>query len=170
MGTRRHTAPATTHKETARFAGKRALVSGFHSVGLLAIGASLCLAAFFTGCLSGCRSHSVDYDWHGQEELLAVYQMGTLYATVPPEVSVHSVVAAAQMVLERRGYTLTAVESTDDQGHVIARPADGRTISKVRVSVRLVDGGTALSIRTYPGGNEHAARDIFERILTRLGL
>lgn len=129
------------------------------------------LAAIGLLCaLPACQSHRVDYDWHGQEELLAVYQLGTLYATLPPDVSVHSAVAAAQMVLERRGYTITALESTDDQGHVVARPADGRTISKVRVTVRLVDGGTAVSIRTYPGGNEHASRDIFERVLTRLAL
>lgn len=128
------------------------------------------IMAGLLGALPACEGPQADYDWHGQEELLAVYQLGTLYATIPPEVSVHSAVAAGQMVLERRGYTITAIESTDDQGHVVARPADGRTISKVRVTARLVDGGTAVSVRTYPGGNEHAARDIFERMLTRLGL
>jgi len=120
--------------------------------------------------ISGCKAPQAKYDWHGQQDLFAIYQLGSLHTTLPSEVSAHSVVAAGQMILQRRGYTITASESTDDQGHVIARPADGRTISRVKITVRLVDGGTSVSIRTYPGGNEHASRDILERMLTLLGL
>ena len=147
MGSRRYT--------TQRFTSRLTIAAV--SIGLLCI-------------ISGCKAPQAKYDWHGQEELFAVFQLGSLHSTLPPEVSVHSVVAAAQMTLQRRGYTITASESTDDQGHVIARPADGRTISRVKITVRLVDGGTSVSIRTYPGGNEHVFRDILERMLTRLGL
>lgn len=119
--------------------------------------------------LAGCAGPKSDIGWHGQEQYLAVYRMGTLHTTLPPDVPVHSVIAAAEMVLERRGYTVTSTDATDDRGHVVARPNDGRQISKVNITSRLVDGGTAISIRTYPGGHEHVARDMLERMLTRLG-
>lgn len=119
--------------------------------------------------LGGCSGPRDRVGWQGQEQYLAVYRMGTLHTTLPPDVPVHSVIAAGEMALERRGYTVTETDATDDRGHVIARPNDGRQISKVRVTSRLVDGGTAISVRTYPGGHEHVSRDILERMLTRLG-
>ncbi len=120
--------------------------------------------------LCGCSAPQKETSWHGREKLMAVYTMGTLHTTVPPDVPVHSVIAAAEMALERRGYTVTSTDATDDRGHVVARPNDGRGISKVSVTARLADDGTGISIRTYPGGHEHVARDIYERMLTRLGL
>ena len=127
------------------------------------------LAGLFVA-VAGCSAPSSETSWHGQEQLMAVFTTGTLHTTVPPDVPVHSVMAAAEMALERRGYTVTSTDATDDHGHVVARPNDGRGISKVTISARLVDDGTGISIRTYPGGHEHAARDILERMLTRLGL
>lgn len=149
MDTRRHTAQTRASKPKA-------------AIALLAAG-----ALFWCG---GCKAPSTDVDWHGQQELMAVYRTGTLHTTVPADVPVHSVIAAAEMELERRGYTITSTDSTDDRGHVIARPEDGRSISKVNISARLTDEGTGISIRTYPGGHEHPSRDMLERILTRLGL
>ena len=131
-------------------------------------------AALAAGCLlvglTACDAPRKETSFHGEQQFMAVYQMGSLHTTVPPDVPVHSVIAAAEMALERRGYTITSTDATDDQGHVIARPNDGRSITKVRVSARLVDDGTGITVRTYPGGNDHASRDILERIFTRLGL
>ena len=127
------------------------------------------LVLFLAWLGGGCEGPQSRYGWHGDEEFLAVYRMGTLHSTLPPEIPVHSVIAAAEMALERRGYSVTSVDANDDRGHVVARPTDGRQISKVEVTSRLTDGGTAVSIRTFPGGHEHVERDILERMLTRLG-
>jgi hypothetical protein len=127
------------------------------------------LLAMASLMLAGCAGPRAEIGWHGEQQYLAVYRMGTLHSTLPREIPVHSVIAAGEMTLERRGYTVTSTDATDDRGHVVARPRDGRQISKVHLTSRLVDGGTAISIRTYPGGHEQVARDLLERILTRLG-
>jgi hypothetical protein len=126
-------------------------------------------ALLLTLAMGACQGPQNADGWHGDEQFLAVYRMGTLHSTLPPEIPVHSVIAAAEMALERRGYTVTSQDATDDRGHVTARPNDGRQINKVEITARLVDGGTGVSIRTYPGGHEHVARDLLERMLTRLG-
>jgi hypothetical protein len=158
MDTRRH--PTTNHK-TPGHAPSRGL-SLVRLVPLLVFGIAI--------ALTGCSAPSSETTFHGQQQLMAVYTLGSLHTTVPPDVPVHSVIAAAEMAVERRGYTVTSSDATDDKGHVVARPRDGRGISKVSITARLVDDGTGISIRTYPGGHEHASRDILERMLTRLGL
>lgn len=128
---------------------------------------ALCLGALG---LPGCNAPEARYAWHGREQVLGAFQAGVLHTELPASVPVHSVIAAGRMALERRGYVVTASESTDDSGRVVARPGDPRLGRKVTVTARLRTTGTAVSIRTDPGGNEHAARDILERMLTRLGL
>jgi hypothetical protein len=127
-------------------------------------------ALLLVGCLAGCSAPEARYDWHGTSQTLAAFDSGSLHAELPGSVPVQSAVAAASMVLERRGYTITASESTDDRGRVVARPADAKLLRKITVTSRLTQTGTAVSIRTDPGGHEHISRDILERMLTRLGL
>ncbi|MBZ0171763.1 MAG: hypothetical protein K8E66_05240 [Phycisphaerales bacterium] len=118
----------------------------------------------------GCSAPEARYDWHGREPVLGTFEAGVLHSELPASVPVHSVIAAGRMALERRGYVVTASESTDDSGRVVARPGDPRLLRKITITSRLRTTGTAVSIRTNPGGNEHVARDILERMLTRLGL
>jgi hypothetical protein len=128
------------------------------------------LALLLPAAVPACSAPEPRYDWHGSQRTLAAFDQGALHAELPAEVPVHAVVAAAEMTLSRRGYTITASESTDDSGRVVARPADPKLMRKVTVTSRLTQTGTALTIRTNPGGNEHVSRDILERMLTRLGL
>jgi len=130
-----------------------------------AVGLALAWAVPPAGCSAPAPSHG----WHGADRTLASFVGGTLYATLPPDVPVQSVIAAGEMALERRGYVVTASEATDDAGRVVARPGDPKLLRKITVRSRLVQGGTTVSVRTNPGGNEHISRDIFERMLTRLG-
>lgn len=128
------------------------------------------IALLLAVCVAGCSAPEARYDWHGKSQTLAAFDSGSLHTELPRTVPVHSAVAAAEMVLERRGYTITASESTDDRGRVVARPADAKLLRKITVTSRLTQTGTAVSIRTDPGGHEHISRDILERMLTRLGL
>ncbi len=120
--------------------------------------------------LTACQGPEPRYDWHGREPVLGVYSAGSLSAELPPDVPVHSVIAAARMALERRGYVVTAAESTDDAGRVVARPGDPKLLRKVTVSSHLRTNATMITVRTNPGGDESFERDILERVLTRLGL
>lgn len=120
--------------------------------------------------LASCEAPPPSVGWHGANHQLASFSGGTLYSTLPEEVPVQSVIAAGEMALERRGYVVTASESTDDAGRVVARPGDPNLLRKITIESRLVQGGTSVSVRTNPGGNEHISRDIFERMLTRLGM
>lgn len=129
----------------------------------------LSVLLLISGSITACAAPKDKVGWHGQEQFLAVYRMGTLHCSLPQEIPVHSIIAAAEMAVERRGYIVTSVDATDDRGHVVARPADGRQISKVTITSRLINNATAVSIRTKPGGHEHVCRDILERMLTRLG-
>lgn len=120
--------------------------------------------------VAGCQGPEPRYDWHGREPVLGVYTAGSLYTELPPDIPVQSVIAAARMALERRGYVITASESTDDTGRVVARPGDPKLLRKVTVTAHLRSNATSVTVRTNPGGDEHFERDILERILTRLGL
>lgn len=122
------------------------------------------------GVLSGCSTPEPRYGWHGRDPVLAAYQSGGLHAELPREVPVQSAIAAGEMALERRGYIITATEATDDRGRVVARPADARLLRKITITSRLTQTGTAVTVRTDPGGHEHISRDILERMLTRLGM
>lgn len=99
----------------------------------------------------------------------AIYLGDSLFAEIDPAIPVRSVVAAAELVLEQRGYTITAAEATADRGRVVARPSDPRLGRKVTVTARLGFASTNVAVNFNPGGNEAISRDIFERILTRLG-
>lgn len=133
----------------------------------LAIGAGMGAAALL---LAACEAPPPSVGWHGEDRQLASFSGGTLYSTLPEEIPVQSVIAAGRSALERRGYVVTASESTDDAGRVVARPGDPNLLRKITIRSRLVQGGTSVSVRTNPGGNEHISRDIFERMLTRLGM
>ncbi|USN99263.1 MAG: hypothetical protein H6810_00880 [Phycisphaeraceae bacterium] len=130
------------------------------------------LAALFGLCvgLAACSAPPPRVGWQGQTPVLASYAAGVLSTELPMGVGVHSTIAAARMTLERRGYTITATEATDDTGRVVARPGDPALMRKITITARLRTTGTSVSIRTDPGGNEQYERDVLERMLTLLGL
>jgi hypothetical protein len=130
----------------------------------------LILAAPLILGVGGCvMSQPPSYGWHGREQIAAVYVGKTLQSVLPESIPPQSVRAAAERVLTARGYTITTTEATNDRTRVVGRPSDSKLFRRVIIGSSLAPQGTRIGVKIEPGGNETAARDILESILTLLG-
>jgi len=116
--------------------------------------------------LGGCRAKPA---WQGRGDVLAVYQFSTLTAEFPERVAVPAVIASADAALRGRGYSVTRLDVTKDEGSVVAKAPDPGVLEKVVVQARLSRLGTRVSLRMDPLGGEAQARAILDDMLVRLG-
>lgn len=123
--------------------------------------------------MAGCESTPPPVEYHGRTDehggIPAVYDLGTLTADLPRDLPTQSVIAAAEASLRRRGYTITASESTTDAGRVVARPPGSKLHHKVTVRARVLHGVTRTTVEAVPQ-DEAFSRAVLESMLTRLGL
>ncbi|MEM0984445.1 MAG: hypothetical protein AAGI17_10900 [Planctomycetota bacterium] len=85
----------------------------------------------------------------------------------PADIAVPAVLIAAEMELERRGYTITRSDRTAERGLVIASGRTAAFAKKVRVESELSPTGTGVSVSA---ADRTIAAEILGAIANRLGL
>ena len=101
--------------------------------------------------------------------MTATYQVRRLQATLPPEVRIPSIVAAARASLMERGYSIQSATATEDQGNVSALPPDAGWFESMEVKVWQSAAGPTVRIIAEPIGNQAKSRVILDSILAQLG-
>lgn len=117
--------------------------------------------------LGGCTAPTLDQ--HGSSRVTAAYQGRTLSAELPDRIRPPAVIAAAELTLTARGYTIVDRESTADAARVSARPPAGHDLQSVVVRTELSSAGTTVWVRQQPFGHEAISRAILDSVLRRLG-
>ncbi|MBM4108369.1 MAG: hypothetical protein FJ255_06080 [Phycisphaerae bacterium] len=118
--------------------------------------------------VAGCRASE---GTSGRTGVSASYRLGTLISTLPDEVRVRSVLAAADATLRARGYSVVAGQATADRGWVRGSPPAGSALDLEDVTIwsRLSRTGTRLGVDVKPILAEAQARAILDDLLRRLG-
>lgn len=100
----------------------------------------------------------------------AMYAGRTLTTTLPDDVRVPAVLAAADATMRARGYTVRHRRDTMDNGFVVAVPPERSLGEKVTVHASIARGGTFVQITADPFGNHALSAAILDAVLQRLGL
>ncbi|MAY74334.1 MAG: hypothetical protein CMJ31_06335 [Phycisphaerae bacterium] len=128
-------------------------------------------ATLLAGALGGCTTTAPASVYaQGETGVRAVYSNNGLTGALPPQVRVPSVIAAADQAMGSAGYIVTARDVTLHRGRLVARPPDRRLGRKINIEAREGRDATVFTLVMKPSGDEATSRDIFERVLTRLGL
>ena len=130
---------------------------------------SATLAVAITLTAVGCSSPAT-LEAQGQTGVHAVFVNGGLSGSLPPDARVPSVIAAADQALASAGYIITGRDTTLHTGRLVARYPDGRLGRRVDIRAKETRSATVFTVTMKPAGDEAASRDMFERVLTRLGL
>lgn len=115
----------------------------------------------------GCRAK---VEQQGRMGTTAAYSAGSLSADLPATVRVQAAVAAAESALRDRGYTIGARRASEDSGFVEAKLPRPGLFERTKVEARVTGGGTRLTVKVEPWGDEPASRAILDDVLKRLGL
>ncbi len=127
----------------------------------------LLLAAALALALASCRTTEKSY---GTTEIVGRYNGVELAADLPASVSVAQVIQAAQAAFEEYRYVIVSVNAGDGKGTVVARPPTNNDWPKVKVTAYPFEGITRVSIEKTPFNEESLCREIFGRIVVKLGL
>lgn len=103
-----------------------------------------------------------------KREILAEYSFGQLSATLPAEVGVATLRAAAESTLRSRGYVIIESASTDDRMRVVGTSrVDGRS-EPTTISAKVTYSGVRVMIESGAFGDEGVSRVILDDVLRRL--
>jgi hypothetical protein len=118
---------------------------------------------------SGCKS---EHAFQGpRHDILASYNFRTLTCSVEREVRVPAVIAAAEVTLRQRGYSIKASRATEEFGEVTGEPFDANILESVVVKARQDKNlSTTIDVRVEPLGDQARSRSILDGILSNLGL
>lgn len=130
----------------------------------LARAGMVCLAL---AALPGCKA---SVEQQGHTGTLAKYSGGVLSADLASTVRVQAVIAAAESAMRDRGYTIGARRASEDSGFVEAKLPRPGLFERTQVSSKVTAGGTRVSVKVEPWGDEAASRAILDDVLKRLGL
>lgn len=129
---------------------------------------SVVLTAVVAGCQQSPVARAGKPDPSGRD-IMATYSFGELYASLPAELSVPTLRAAAESTLRSRGYVITDSSSTQDRMRVLAvSRTDGRN-EKSTITARLTPQRTAIVVDTGTFGDEATSRAILDDLLRVLG-
>lgn len=105
------------------------------------------------------------------QQIMANYALGTLSATLGPEVSVPTLRAAAENTLRARGYVVTDSMGTDDHMRVKGASRSGSEgwLEPTVISARVTYANTRIEIERGTFGDEAASRAILDDLLRRIG-
>lgn len=106
---------------------------------------------------------------HADGWIAAGYRGRTLSADLPARLDVPAVMAAAELELRARGYTITRSDISLDRGLIEARWAGARTFEKLVVTSRASHTATRVTLTAEPFGDEAASLSILDGMLQRLG-
>lgn len=134
---------------------------------------SLAFCVFATAlCAAGCASPQALPQ--GRGAIVASYAARTLTSTLPDAARVPAALAAADLTLRARGYTVDRLEATEESGQIVARAPTSSEVdqswAKVVVAAKRRWNGTVLTIEFVPWGNQSASRVLLDGILQRLDL
>ncbi len=123
--------------------------------------AGLCLG------LWGCAGPAVEV---GRTGVAASSSLGTVQATLGPEVRVLTIAAAAERAVRARGLTVVRRNASEDSAVIEAEQRRGAGgYERVLVWVSTQAAGPGLAVRVEPFGDEPRARVVMEGILVELG-
>ena len=128
-----------------------------------------CGAAAAWVWMCGCAGPAVEV---GQTGVKASSTLGTVTATLPAQLPVLTIVAAAESALRAQGLTVLWKTSSEAGGELAAeqRAGGGNGMERVRVWVETLSAGPGLSVRVEPFGDEPRARVMMEAMLVELGM
>lgn len=106
----------------------------------------------------------------GKSGIVATYNGFQLVANLPADVTVQSVVAAADASLRDQGYTVSKSESNENDGEVVGHPMRSGDHPRVRVKAEVREGATRVVITKEPWNEEALCRGVLSRMLAKLGL
>ena len=117
------------------------------------------MAGLAAVAVAGCQ---VPTRAQGASGTVAEYSFGSVKADLPGRCRVPAVLSAADSVLRRRGYSVSAEAVTESEGQVRAQAvgADSVTVSAV-----VVPGGTRVGVRVGLVGDETLSRSILDDVL-----
>jgi hypothetical protein len=135
------------------------------------MGGGVMLVAGSLACLglAACKS---EHAYQGpRHDILASYNFRTLTCSVERDVRVPAVIAAAEVTLRQRGYSINSSRTTEESGEVEAEPFDANILESVIVKARQDRGlSTKIDVRIEPLGDQVKSRSILDAILSNLGL
>lgn len=114
----------------------------------------------------GCQSAGVQGRERDQQ---ATFSVRSLRTELPPEVEIAAVAAAGEAMFRARGYSIREKSVTRTEACLIGNtPKDGwldQTVFRAYVT----PGGTGMTIRIDPWGDEATSRTLMDDVLARLG-
>lgn len=125
------------------------------------------LAALSALAMASCLATEKSY---GTGAIVGRYNGFELVADMPEGVSVADVTQAADQVFQEYRYVVLSVEAGDGKGTVLARPPANNDWPKVRVTASPLEGRTRVEVEKLPFGDESLCREIFGRLVAKLGL
>ena len=128
---------------------------------------ALTLAALSALTMASCLATEKSY---GTGAIVGRYNGFELTAEMPEGVSVADVTRAADAVFQEYRYVVMSVEAGDGKGSVLARPPANNDWPKVRVTASSSEGHTRVAVEKLPFGDESLSREIFGRLVAKLGL
>ncbi|MEK6700922.1 MAG: hypothetical protein AABZ53_01555 [Planctomycetota bacterium] len=125
------------------------------------------LAALSALSMASCLATEKSY---GSAGVVGRYNGLELVADLPEGVSVADVTHAADAVFREYRYEVLSVEAGDGKGTVVARPPTNNDWPKVKVTAYPFEGHTRVTIEKKPFNEESLCREIFGRLVAKLGL
>lgn len=98
------------------------------------------------------------------------YRWAKLRADFAAPTRVPAVLAAAELALTGRGYSIATREVTSDRGRIDARPPHASSDDDVTIIAEASGDGTHATIEVGQWGDEALSRAILDAMLVRLGL
>lgn len=136
----------------------------------LALSAIVVCVGIQAGCQQNAHTRPDNVRPAGADQsILAEYSFGALSASMPGDLGVQTLRAAAESTLRSRGYVIVESSATRDRMRVVATSqVDGRH-EPTTISARVTSQSSRVSIESGAFGDEQASRAILDDLLRRLG-
>lgn len=129
---------------------------------------ALAVLPFALAALPGCKAQQRA---QGERGLVASYSGFTLSADLPAEARVPAIIAATEQTVRARGYTVDAIETTEEAGRLIARPPrTNDPYPRLVVNVSASGDASRITLTYQPLGDQELCRSVLDGVLQRLGL
>lgn len=126
---------------------------------------TLALASLAPALLGGCGSPQPIAD----TGLVATYDLA-VSRTLVPNVDPLSVLAAAEQVVESRGWVLVGRYTSEERSRIRARFAGGSVVEEYQITASAQPGGTLIEIHLTPFGDRSRSEAVLRDVLTVLGV
>ncbi len=128
------------------------------------------LAALAGGCQQNSNARPDNVRPAGADQgILAEYSFGALSASMPGDLGVQTLRAAAESTLRSRGYVILESNATQDRMRVVAASQVDSRHEPTTISGRVTRQSSRVSIESGAFGDEQASRAILDDLLRRLG-